>query len=141
MNARVATSVAQRRMQMNVLGLFAGMAVLIAVVGIYGVMSYSVAQRSREIGIRLALGAARRDVLSLVMLQGMGMVAAGVMVGLAGSLLLTKLLRTLLFQVSPGDPLVHATIVVLLVAVALVATFLPARRAAALDPFATLRAD
>ena len=92
-------------------------------------------------GIRLALGAPRRDVLSLVLLQGMRLVAAGVTVGLAGSLLLTKLLRTLLFQVSPGDPLVHATIVVLLVAVALVATFLPARRAAALDPYATLKAD
>ena len=141
MTARVAASVAQRCMQMNVLAMFAGMAVLLAAIGLYGVMSYSVTERSREMGIRLALGAPRRDVLSLVLFQGMRIVAAGVTVGLAGSLLLTKLLRTLLFQVSPGDPLVHATIVVLLVGVALVATFLPARRAAALDPYITLKAD
>ena len=141
MTARVAASVVQRRMQMNVLALFAAMAVLLAAIGLYGVMSYSVTERSREMGIRLALGAPRRDVLSLVLIQGMRIVAVGVTMGLAGSLLLTKLLSTLLFQVSPSDPLVYSSIVVLLVAVALVATLLPARRAAALDPYATLRAD
>jgi putative ABC transport system permease protein len=141
MNARVETSVAQRRMQMNVLGLFAGMAVLIAVVGIYGVMSYTVAQRSREIGIRLALGAARRDVVAVVMRQGMGMVAAGMAVGLAASLSITWVLRSLLFGVSPTDPLVFTAIAVLLGLTAALAIYVPARRAARLDPLQMLRSE
>ena len=141
MDARVETSVAQRRMQMNVLGLFAGMAVLIAVVGIYGVMSYSVAQRSREIGIRLALGAARRDVVAVVMRQGMGMVAAGMAVGLAASLSITRVLRSLLFGVSPTDPLVFTAIAVLLGLTAALAIYVPARRAARLDPLEMLRSE
>jgi putative ABC transport system permease protein len=141
MAARVGSSVAQRRLQMNVLGLFAAMAVLIAIVGIYGVMSYAVAQRAREIGIRLALGAARRDVVAVVMGQGMGMVAAGIVVGLAASLALTGVLRSLLFGVSPTDPLVFTAITMLLVSTAAIATYVPARRAARLDPLEMLRSE
>jgi ABC-type antimicrobial peptide transport system permease subunit len=141
MDARVAASVAPQRMQMNLLGLFAAMAVLLAAVGIYGVMSYSVTQRSREIGIRLALGAARRDVTGLVLRQGLTMVAAGIGLGLAGALLMTRVLRTLLFGVTPTDPFVFAAIVALLSATACVATYLPARRAARLDPLVTLRSE
>ena len=141
MEARVAASVAQRRMQMNVLGAFAIMAILLAAVGIYGVMSYSVTQRSREIGIRLALGAARRDVTGLVLRQGLTMVAAGVGLGFAGALLMTRVLRTLLFGVTPTDPFVFAAIVVLLSATAWLATYVPARRAARLDPLVTLRRE
>jgi putative ABC transport system permease protein len=141
MDARVAASVAQRRMQMNVLGAFAAMAVLLAAVGIYGVMSYSVTQRSREIGIRIALGAARQDVTDLVLRQGLTMVAAGIGLGLAGALLMTRVLRTLLFGVTPTDPSVFAAIVVILAATAWLATYIPARRAARLDPLVTLRSE
>jgi putative ABC transport system permease protein len=141
MDMRVATSVAQRRMQMKVLGAFAAMAVLLEAVGIYGVMSYSVTQRSREIGIRLALGAARRDVTGLLLRQGLTMVAAGIALGLAGALLMTRVLRTLLFGVTPTDPFVFTAIVVLLSATACLATYVPARRAARLDPLVTLRSE
>jgi putative ABC transport system permease protein len=141
MSARVAASVEQRRMQMRVLALFAIMAVVLAAVGIYGVMSYSVTERSREMGIRLALGAARRDVLSLMLSQGLRIVAIGLAAGVAGSLIVTRVLRSLLFQVNPGDPLVHGSIVVLLSVVAIVATYLPARRAAGLDPLVILKVE
>ena len=141
MSARVAASVAQRRMQMNVLGSFAAMAVLIAVIGIYGVMSYTVSQRSREIGIRLALGAGRRDVIGGVMRQGMTMVAAGLAVGLGGSLAITRVMQSLLFGVSPTDPLVFGAVAVLLTATAAVAIYVPARRASRLDPLTMLRTE
>src|SRR4029453_18116822 len=141
MRTRVDASLAQRRMQMNVLGLFAGMAILIAVLGIYGVMSYNVAQRAREIGIRLALGAARGDVIAVVMRQGMTMVGAGLVMGLAASAAITRVLRSLLFGVSPTDPLVFASIAVMLVATAAAAIYLPARRASRLDPVRMLRSE
>ena len=141
MEARMAASVAQRRLQMNVLGLFAAMAALLAAIGIYGVMSYFVTQRSREIGVRLALGAGRRDVVGLVLRQGLAMVAVGVGVGFAGALLLTRSLHSLLFNVSPTDPLVFAGIVLLLTLTSWIATYIPARRAAKLDPLVALRAE
>jgi putative ABC transport system permease protein len=141
MDARIASSVAQRRMQMNVLGTFAAMAILLAAIGIYGVMSYWVTQRAREIGIRLALGAARGDVTGLVLGQGLKLVAVGVGVGLLGALLVTRALRTLLFNVSAADPFVFATIVLVLSATACLATYVPARRAARLDPLVTLRSE
>jgi predicted permease len=141
MDTRVAASVAQRRVQMNVLGAFAAMAVLLAAVGIYGVISYSVTQRSREIGIRLALGAASRDVTGLVLRQGLAMVAAGIALGLTGALLMTRVLRTLLFGVTPTDPFVFTAIVMLLSATAWLAAYVPARRAARLDPLVTLRGE
>jgi putative ABC transport system permease protein len=141
MTARVDTSLAQRRMQKNVLGLFAAMAILIAAVGIYGVMSYHVAQRAREIGIRLALGAARRDVIAVVMRQGLTMVAIGMAGGLAASAAITRVLRSLLFGVSPTDPLVFTAIAILLSATAAAAIYVPARRASRLDPLTMLRSE
>jgi putative ABC transport system permease protein len=139
MEVRLAASVAQRRMQMNVLGTFAAMAMFLAAIGIYGVMSYWVTQRAREIGIRLALGAARSDVTGLVLGQGFKMVVAGIGLGLIGALLFTRALRTLLFNVSSTDPLVFMAIVIVLSATGCLATYVPARRAARLDPLMTLR--
>ena len=141
MEARLTASVAQRRLQMNVLGLFAAMAALLAAIGLYGVMSYFVNQRSREIGVRLALGAARGDVVGLVLRQGLRMVVLGVALGFVGALLLTRVLRSLLFTVSPTDPIVFAGIVLLLLLTSWIATYIPARRAASLDPLAALRAE
>ena len=141
MRTRVDSSIAQRRMQMNVLGLFAVMAMLVAVVGIYGVMSYNVAQRAPEIGIRLALGAPRRGVIAVVMRQGMMMVGAGMVIGLAASAAITRVLRTLLFGVSPTDPLVFAAIALLVTVTAAVTIYLPARRASRLDPLTMLRRE
>ena len=141
MSTRVAASIVERRMQMTVLATFAIVAILLAAIGIYGVMSYSVTQRSREIGIRLALGAAKSDVTRLVLRQGFVMAAAGLGIGLAGALLVTRVIRTLLFGVSVVDPLVIASTVLLLSATAWLAVYVPARRAARLDPAVTLRSD
>ena len=141
MEARLAASVAQRRVQMNVLGMFAAMAVLLAALGIYGVMSYAVTQRAREIGIRLALGAARGDVTGLIVRQGVTMTAVGLALGLAGALLTTRVMQSLLFSVSPTDPTVFGSIVALLAVTALCAAYLPARRAARVDPWTTLRGE
>ncbi|MCA1586163.1 MAG: ABC transporter permease [Acidobacteria bacterium] len=139
MSTRVAASVAQPRLQMSVLAAFAAMAALLAAMGIYGVMSFAVTQRQREIGIRLALGAARREVVALLLRQGFAMVAVGVALGLIAALLLTRVLRTLLFGVSTTDPAVFFSIVVVLSLSAWLATYLPARRAARLEPLVTLR--
>jgi putative ABC transport system permease protein len=139
MEARVSASVSQPRVQMNVLGAFAALAILLAAVGIYGVMSYSVTQRTREIGIRMALGAGRRDVLGLVLGQGFAMVTLGLVAGLAGALLLTRVLRTLLFSVSTTDPAVFIAIVALLSTTACIAAYVPARRATRVDPLVALR--
>jgi putative ABC transport system permease protein len=139
MEARVSASVSQPRVQMNVLGAFAALAILLAAVGIYGVMSYSVTQRTREIGIRMALGAGRRAVLGLVLRQGFTMVTLGLVAGLAGALLLTRVLRTLLFGVSTTDPAVFAAIVALLSTTASIAAYVPARRATRVDPLVALR--
>ena len=139
MDARVAASVAQPRLQMNVLGGFAALAALLAAIGIYGVMSYVVTQRSRDIGIRLALGAARREVMALVLRQAFAMVLLGLVLGVGAALLLTQVLRTLLFGVSTTDWSVFTLIVVVLSVSAWLATYFPARRAARLDPLVTLR--
>jgi putative ABC transport system permease protein len=132
-------SEAQRRSIMILLGLFAGAGLLLAVVGIYGVIAYSVGQRTKEIGIRRALGAQQNDVLSLVVGQGLGLTLAGVVVGIAGALALTRVMRGLLFQVSPADPATFAGIALLVVVVSLAASFIPARRAARIDPMTALR--
>jgi putative ABC transport system permease protein len=121
------------------LGCFAGMALLLTVVGLYGLMAYSVARRTREIGLRLALGASRSAVLSMVLKQAVALTAAGLGLGFAGSLATVRLLRSMLFRVSPLDPRVLGLSCLLIAATALLAAYLPARRAAKVDPMTALR--
>ncbi|WP_224361022.1 ABC transporter permease [Hyalangium versicolor] len=141
MDAVVDDSVAQRRFSMVLLMLFAGVAVVLASLGIYGVISYTVTQRTRELGIRMALGARQVDVLGLVVGQGMRLTLVGVAVGLLLSLGLGRLLSALLYGVQAHDPLTFAGVGALLAGVALLASWLPARRAAKVDPALTLRAE
>jgi len=139
MNELIADSLADRRFSMILLGLFAALAVLLSTVGIYGVISYIVSQRTREIGIRVALGATHTDVLRTVLLQGAKLTALGIATGLALSIAVTRLLATLLFGVTATDPLTLAAVAALLAAVSLVATYIPARRASHLHPTTALR--
>jgi len=129
------------RMSAALLGIFAILALLLAAVGIYGVMSFSVAQRAREIGIRMALGAEPRGVLGLVLTQGMTIVAIGLGVGLFAAFAISRLAAKMLYGVSPTDPLTFAGTVLLLAFVALVATLIPARRATAVDPVLVLKGE
>jgi putative ABC transport system permease protein len=137
----IARSVAPRRFNMLLLGIFATLALLLASVGIYGVISYTVAQRTREIGVRMALGARRADVIKLVVKQGMSLALVGIGAGLAASFALTRLMANLLFGVRPSDPLTFGVIASLLMAVALLACYLPARRAARTDPMRALHSE
>ena len=141
MDEALAASVAQPRFRMVLLVLFAMAATLIATCGIYGLMAYAVTQRRREIGVRMALGAERRDVLRLVLMRALRTVVAGVIVGLAGAAGLSRVLQRFLFGVTPTDPLAFTVVTLLLMAVALLAAWLPARRAARIDPCAALRAE
>src|SRR3954468_5056041 len=134
----VANSLGTRRVSMQLFAVFGIAALLLAAVGIYGVMAYSVTQRTQEIGIRMALGAQRSDVLGLVVRQGMTLAAIGVVVGLAGAFSLTRVMAGLLFHVRPDDPTTHLAISFLLIVVAFLACYLPARRAAKLDPMIAL---
>jgi predicted permease len=141
MDEAVSASVAQPRFRTVLLVLFAMAATLIATCGIYGLMAYAVTQRRREIGVRMALGADRRDVLRLVLTRALLIVAAGLIVGLAGAAVVTRVLQTFLFGVTPTDPIVFAIVTLLLLAVGLMAAWLPARRATRIDPWAALRAE
>jgi predicted permease len=141
MDEAVAASVAPPRFRMLLLGLFAVAATLIATCGIYGLMAYAVTQRRREIGVRMALGAERRDVLRLVLTRALRIVVAGLIVGLAGAVAVTRVLQTFLFGVTPTDPIAFTIVTLLLMAVGLMAAWLPARRATRIDPCAALRAE
>jgi len=134
-----ADSVSRPRFQLVLLLVFAGMAVLLATLGVYGVVSYSVSQRTQEIGVRMALGAQSGDVSRLVLREGLLLGGLGVALGLAGAVAFTRLLRTLLFEVTPTDPPTLAVVALLLLAVSITATLLPARRAAKVDPMVALR--
>ncbi len=137
----VAEAVARQRFSMLLLSLFATLALLLASVGIYGVMSYSVAQRTHEIGIRIALGARRGDVLQMTIKQGLKLVGTGMILGLAAAFLLTRVLQTLLFGISPTDPVTFFGISLVLLAVAILASYIPALRATKVDPLVALRAQ
>ncbi len=122
-------------------GLFAGLALLLTVIGLYGVMSYTVTQRTRELGLRMALGAQTRDVLKLVIKQGMGLVLLGAVIGVAGAVALTRVMKSWLFGVSATDPLTFTAVALLLTLVALLACFVPARRATKVDPLVALKCE
>jgi putative ABC transport system permease protein len=137
----LAAATASRRFSMHLLGGFAFLALLLAAIGIYGVMAYLVNQRTREIGIRVALGARPASVVRLVVSYALGLAAGGVLVGIVGAAFLTRLIAGMLFGVSPSDPWTFAVIAITLLATALVATVTPARRAARVDPMIALRAE
>jgi predicted lysophospholipase L1 biosynthesis ABC-type transport system permease subunit len=129
----------QRRLLLLLLGCFAGAALLLAVIGIYGVIAYSVAQRRQEVGIRRALGAQDADILRLVVGQGLALTLAGVALGTGGALALTRVMTSLLFHTSALDPATFASVALLFVLVAFAASYIPARRAAQIDPATALR--
>jgi putative ABC transport system permease protein len=139
MSEVVAKSMVQPRFLSLSLATFSGIALFLAAIGIYGVMAYSVAQRTQEIGVRMALGAQRLHVLRLVFSQGFVLLMIGMVIGLGGAFALTRLLRTLLFEITPTDPLTYSGVVALLIIVAFLACYVPARRATKVDPLVALR--
>jgi putative ABC transport system permease protein len=139
MDLLIADSLGPQRFATTLLAAFAGLAILLAAVGLYGLMSYSVAQRTSEIGIRMALGAQRGEVLSMVLRQGTKLAVAGIVAGVVIGLMLTRMMESVLYGVSAADPISFAGAAVLLVLVALVACYLPARRAMKVDPMVALR--
>jgi putative ABC transport system permease protein len=141
MNDVIATSVAPRKFNTLALGLFASVALILAAIGIYGVMAFSVAQRTQEIGIRIALGAQMKDVLRMVVKQGMTLAIVGIAIGVIVAIAVTRLMKSLLYGVTATDPTTFAIIALLLSGVALLACYLPARRAARVDPMIALRCE
>jgi putative ABC transport system permease protein len=139
MTDRVAAASAQSRFIATLLALFAAVALALALMGIYGVMAFAVQQRTREIGIRMALGAEPGSVLRLVIGEGATLAAVGAIIGVAAALLLTRVMRSLLFEVVPSDPVTYLAIVAVLAGAALLASWLPARRASRVDPVEALR--
>jgi putative ABC transport system permease protein len=141
MDQIIARSVANRRFALELLGIFAAVALLLAAIGIYGVMSYSFSQRTHEVGIRVALGAQRLDILRMALGEGMRIVAIGLVAGLVGAAIVTRVFRSMLFNVAPADPSTYLTVSAVLAAVALFACYIPARRATRVDPLAALREE
>ncbi len=139
MDERLSNSVAERRFQTLLLSFFSGIALVIAMIGIYGVISYAIGRRTHEIGVRMALGAQAGDVLRIVLWRAMSLTLIGVTLGLAAAFALTRVLKNLLFEVSTTDPSTFASIALLLVVVALIASYIPARRATKVDPLQALR--
>jgi ABC-type antimicrobial peptide transport system permease subunit len=139
MEAVLDATLGQRRLTMLLLGSFAAVAVILAVIGMYGVIAYSVVQRTQEVGIRRALGAQQSDILQLVVTQGLTLALAGIAIGIGGAFALTRVMKNLLFHVSATDPATFVGIALLFVAVALVASYIPARHAARIDPMTALR--
>jgi ABC-type antimicrobial peptide transport system permease subunit len=141
MSDTVADSLVRPRFLSLLLGAFSVIALALAAVGIYGVMAYSVSQRTQEIGVRVALGARSSDVMKMVLGQGTKLAAVGVGIGLAGAFALTRVMSTLLFEVSVTDPATFAAVVALLAFVTLLACYIPARRATKVDPLIALRCE
>jgi predicted lysophospholipase L1 biosynthesis ABC-type transport system permease subunit len=141
MSARVDESLERRRFSMLLLALFAGLAFGLAVIGVYGVMSYVVSQGTRELGIRLALGATPRTIVGLIVGHGMLVALAGLSAGVGAALLFARVMESLLFGVAARDPITFVAIPLILAAVALVACYVPARRAARIDPVVSLRSE
>jgi ABC-type antimicrobial peptide transport system permease subunit len=134
-------SLASPRLTTTLLAIFAGLALIITATGLAGVIAFTVSQRTREIGIRMALGAEQRGVMRMILSQGLTMVGIGLALGIAGALALSRVLEGLLYGVGPSDPLTFIAVGVVLFGVAIVACFLPARRATTIDPLLALRAD
>jgi putative ABC transport system permease protein len=141
MDDLLALDLGQARFQTLLLGTFAAIALLLTAVGLYGVMAYSVAQRTQEIGIRMALGASRSDVLRMVLQRGALLTGAGLVGGIIGALSVTRFMEKMLFDTEPFDPLTIIAVSVILAVTALLASYLPARRAAKVDPLVTLRVE
>jgi predicted permease len=141
MEASLAQNVAGPRFRTLLFAVFAGLAICLAMAGVYGVMAYMVGQRLNEIGLRMALGASQGEVLGLVMKQGLALAGAGLALGLAGAFAATRLLTSFLFEVKSGDPATYLGVAALLAIVAMAATYLPARRATQIDPLAALRQE
>jgi putative ABC transport system permease protein len=139
MNELMAVSLDQERFNMSLLGIFAALALILAAVGIYGLMAYAVSQRTHEIGVRVAVGAQQRDVLALVVREGAKLAFLGIAIGVAAAVGLTRLMASLLFDVKPTDPATFAGVAILLALVALAACYIPARRATRIDPMVALR--
>ena len=137
----IGDSLSNRRGIMVLLGCFAGIALLLSAVGIYGVLAYDVSRRTREIGIRSAIGATRSQIAALILRQGLWKTGVGIIAGLAGAAALSHFMTSLLFAVKPTDPFVYAAVSLLLLTVAALACWLPARRAAKVDPVIALRAE
>ena len=137
----VSDSVAQRRFSMLLLVLFAGVALFLAAVGLYGVVAYTVSQRTREIGLRMAIGAEPGHVMSMIVAGGMKLVLIGVAIGVAGALAFSRFVRTLLFNVAPSDPASYALTALLLIVVAAIACYVPARRAMRVDPLIAMQVE
>jgi putative ABC transport system permease protein len=134
-----ADSSGDERIGLALVGTFAAIAVILAAIGVYGVMAFVVGERSREIGIRLALGANPRDVLRMILRDGAWLTAVGVFIGLSGAFVLTRMMRALLFETPPTDPLTFAAVAAVIAFVAMLACFVPARRATRVEPLSALR--